>query len=123
MRTIHFASELFNRRKIFESALFIRINFIYFFFIFFRRSMDENGEIIIIRSRISFSSSRIILELDLDSGFIAVIIRSAQNAKFILLLIFQFCKFFIRVNPRYYARYIIGSSRLTYRLKIRSNLY
>jgi hypothetical protein len=66
--------------------------------------MDENDEIIIIRLRISLIFSKIILRPDLELEFIAIITRLTQNIKFILLLIFQLCKFFIRVNPKYYIR-------------------
>jgi hypothetical protein len=53
---------------------------------------------------------------------VAAITRSIQDAKSIPSLILQLCKFFIRVDPRYYIRCIIASKCLTCRLKTLSNL-
>jgi hypothetical protein len=105
-----------------ESVSFIRIGFAYFFFILFLRSMDENDEVVAIRSRISLSFSRVILGSGLCLGSVAVMICLTQDAKFMLLLVFQLCKSFMRVNPRHCARWIIVSSFLICRPKTRSGL-
>jgi hypothetical protein len=84
--------------------------------------MDEKDEIVAIRSKISSNSSKIILGLDLYSESVAAMIYLTQNAKSILLLILQLCKFFMRVEPRYYICWIIVFSRFIYRPKIRSGL-
>ena len=105
-----------------ESVLFTRIGFAYFSFILLLRSMDENDEIAVIRSRVSSSSSRFTLGLGLCSGSITTMTCLTQDAKFMLSLVLQLCKSFMRVNLRHYARWIIVSSRLTCRPKTRSSL-
>jgi hypothetical protein len=105
-----------------ESVLFTRIGFIYFFFIFLFRSMNENDEIVVIRSRISLSFSRVILRPDLCLKSVAAMICLTQDIKSMLLLILQFCKIFMRVDPRHYVRWIIVFSRRICRSKTRSDL-
>jgi hypothetical protein len=103
-----------------ESASFTRISSAYFSFILLLRSIDKNDEIAAIRSRISSSSSRI--RLGLCSGSVTAMTCLTQDAKSMPLLVLQLCKSFMRVNPRYCARWIIVFSLLTCRPKTRFSL-
>jgi hypothetical protein len=71
-----------------ENALFIRINFTYFFFILFLRSIDKNDEITAIRSKISLSFSRITLKPGLCLKSVIAIIYLTQDIKSMLSLVF-----------------------------------
>jgi hypothetical protein len=84
--------------------------------------MDKNDKTVAIRSRISSNFLKIIIRLDLILRSVAIITRSTQNTKSILSLIRQFCKFFIRLAPKYYIYYIIVLNRRIYKSKTRSNL-
>src|ERR1700730_13220038 len=101
MQTIHFASELFDRRNMLESASFMLIGSVYFFLALLLRSMDENDDVAATRSRISLISSRVTLGPGLGSGSVAAMTRSTQDAKSMPSLVLQLRKSFIRVDPRH----------------------
>ena len=98
------------------------ISSVYFFPTLLLKSMDENDEIAATRSRILLISSRVTLGPGLGSGSVVAITRSTQDAKSMSSLVLQLRKSFIRVNPRYCARWIIAFSRSICRLKTLSGL-
>src|SRR5436853_4897068 len=70
----------------------------------------------------SSSSSRVTFGSHLGSQSVIAITRSTHDAKSKPSLVFQFCKTFIRDDPRHCARCIIFSSCLTCKPKTRSGL-
>jgi hypothetical protein len=101
MRIIYSISELFRRTNITASALSIRINSGYFSLILLRKSMDENCEITVIRSRNLSNSLKIVVRPGLGPESIAAIIYLTQDAKSTPLFILQLRNSVIRVISKY----------------------